>query len=475
MIDSIQTPPLPDADALVASILDSDFTSMTGRVRSASGSSIRLEGLSAAVGSVCEIRTAAGSTIRGQVIGFDGSSPVLSTIESSASTAAGDTVRVVDRRWRLRSGDALLGRVINASGQPIDGKPLPPDLSPIETDRRPPSALARPPVDEIFATGVRAIDTMLTCGRGQRLGIFAGSGVGKSTLMGMLARGCRADRIVIAMIGERGREVNEFIERSLGAEGLARSVVVVATGDETAVARVTAADTATSIAESFRDQGHNVLLLFDSVTRLAMAQREIGLAAGEPPTTRGYPPSVFSILPRMVERAGRTTTGSITAFYTVLVEGDDNNEPIADTLRGLLDGHIVLDRRLASAGHYPPIDVLESLSRLAAQIAPPEWTTSAMVARRRLAAHRRSEDLISIGAYRAGADPEVDAAIAVKPAIDSVLRQSAEQIVPLDAAAAAIAAAVGETPVVDTSAGQVEAVKSPNDRPITHPPNEPPT
>ncbi|CAN0463539.1 unnamed protein product, partial [Hapterophycus canaliculatus] len=250
----------------------------------------------------------------------------------------------------------------DAFGRPIDGKPLSEDLTRVDVSHHSPDSLSRPPIDQPMQTGVRAIDAMLTCGVGQRLGIFAGSGVGKSTLLGMITRGTNADRVVIAMVGERGREVNEFIQNALGPDGLKKSVVVVATSDRPAAQRLSAAMTATSIAEQFRDEGHNVLLLVDSVTRFAMAQRELGLAAGEPPTTRGYPPSVFNMLPQLVERAGRTEKGSITAFYTVLVEGDDNNEPIADTVRGLLDGHIMLNRKLAHRGHFPPIAITRRLS-----------------------------------------------------------------------------------------------------------------
>ena len=324
------------------------------------------------------------------------------------SLSAGDRVRLVDHSEKLRVGPSLCGRVIDAFGQPLDSKPLPQDLVLTNAQRSAPESLDRPPIDKVLETGVRAIDTMLTCGVGQRLGIFAGSGVGKSTLLGMLARRAKVDRIVIGMIGERGREVQEFIDRCLGKEGLRRSVVVVATSDRPAAQRVSAAWTATAVAESFRDAGENVLLLLDSVTRFAMAQRELGLAAGEPPTTRGYPPSVFSQLPRLVERTGRTKTGSITAFYAVLVEGDDNNEPIADTLRGLLDGHIVLNRKLAAEAHWPPIDLLASLSRLQPHVASPELLKASVEARGHLATYAKNEDLISIGAYRVGTDAKID-------------------------------------------------------------------
>jgi FliI/YscN family ATPase len=268
---------------------------------------------------------------------------------------------------------------------------------------------------------------MLTCGRGQRLGIFSGSGVGKSVMLGMMARYTSADVNVIALIGERGREVNEFLRRDLGTEGLKRSVVVVATSDEPALLRVQAAQAATAIAEYFRDQGRNVLLMMDSLTRFAMAQREIGLAAGEPPTTRGYPPSVFALLPRLVERAGLNRNGSITAFYSVLVEGDDTNEPISDTVRGLLDGHAVLSRRLAGRGHYPAVDLLESISRLMSELVAPEHLAAVMTIRELIAVHRDHEDLISIGAYQRGSNPLVDAAVALLPEIDGLLRQHVDE------------------------------------------------
>ena len=354
--------------------------------------------------------------------------------------SAGDSVRLLDTSIKLRVGPKLCGRIIDAQGRPLDGRPLPDGLVRVDAHQQPPESLDRPPIDKILQTGVRAIDTMLTCGQGQRLGIFAGSGIGKSTLMGMLARGSSADRIVIGMVGERGREVQEFIQRCLGDAGLKRSVVVVATSDTPAAQRVLAAWTATAIAESFRDRGENVLLLIDSVTRFAMAQRELGLAAGEPPTTRGYPPSVFNVLPRLVERAGRTSRGSITAFYTVLVEGDDHNEPIADALRGLLDGHIVLSRELAAEAHWPPIDVLESLSRLQPHLVEPEILKASSVARKHLSDYRRSADLISIGAYRDGSDPAIDAAIAMREPLKILMTQDSDDLTPIEKSHAALVA-----------------------------------
>ncbi len=432
-------PQLPDTQSTCEMIGKSMTHHVRGRVAGVSGETLEIEGMTAPIGAICELETGDGSRLRGRVIGFRGVRPVLAPMERLVAVSAGDSVRLIDRSAKLRVGPSLCGRVIDAFGDAIDGKPLPTDLVLVDADRSPPDSLDRPPIDTPLQTGVRAIDTMLTCGQGQRLGIFAGSGVGKSTLLGMLARGSSADRIVIGMIGERGREVQEFIHRCLGEAGLKRSVVVVATSDRPAAQRVSAAWTATAIAETFRDQGQNVLLLLDSVTRFAMAQRELGLAAGEPPTTRGYPPSVFNMLPRLVERSGRTSKGSITAFYTVLVEGDDNNEPIADTLRGLLDGHIMLNRELTSEAHWPPIDVLESLSRLQPHLINPVMTSAVAEARRHLATYRRNADLISIGAYRAGSDPKIDAAIAMREPMKMLLTQGADEIAPLDQSHAQLA------------------------------------
>jgi flagellum-specific ATP synthase len=305
----------------------------------------------------------------------------------------------------------------------VDGLPLPVLEDRILFDNAPPLAASRPRIDSILSTGVRAIDGMLTCGRGQRLGIFAGSGVGKSVTLGMIARYTDADIIVIGLIGERGRELNDFIERDLGAEGLKKSVVVVATSDEPALMRVRAPMTAMAIAEYFRDQGKNVLVMMDSLTRMAMAQREIGLEAGEPPTSKGYTPSVFAMVPKVVERAGRSKKGTITAFFSVLVEGDDHNDPIGDAVRGLLDGHIWLDRKLSTRGHYPSIDPIASISRLMPDICDPEHLKAARAMRRLLAVYLDVEDLLSIGAYRAGSNPESDHAIKMKPLIDQFLQQ----------------------------------------------------
>ena len=320
----IDLPRLPDAEVTDALIQQAVSHQVQGRVAAVAGESVEIEGMTAPIGAICELKSQDGAISRSRVIGFRGVRPILAPLERLNALSAGDSVRLIDATLKLRVGPSLCGRVIDAFGQPIDGKPLPKDLSIVDADREPPESLERPPIDTALHTGVRAIDTMLTCGQGQRLGIFAGSGVGKSTLLGMLARGSIADRIVIGMVGERGREVQEFLNRSLGEAGIARSVVVVATSDRPAAQRVSAAWTATAIAEAFRDQGENVLLLIDSITRFAMAQRELGLAAGEPPTTRGYPPSVFSLLPRLVERAGRTEGGSITALMCCKVKAACN-------------------------------------------------------------------------------------------------------------------------------------------------------
>lgn len=410
-LPSLALPKLPDAESLSNRIKASVVMKTIGRVSAVVGESIELDGITAPIGAICQIQTNLGQKLKGRVIGFRGVHPLLAPLESLKSVTAGDPVQLIENQQHLMVGEDLCGRVVDAFGEPLDGQCLPATLDCMKVEQNPPTTLERLAIDEPFETGVRVIDGLLTCGRGQRLGIFSGSGVGKSTLLGMLANGCEADRIVIAMVGERGREVKEFIDHVLGKEGLARSVVVVATSDKPAAQRVSAAWTATSIAESFRDQGHHVLLLFDSVTRFATAQRELGLAAGEPPTTRGYPPSVFQSLPRLVERAGCNEKGAITAFYTVLVEGDDHHEPIADSVRGLLDGHIVLSRDLAEASVYPPIDVLQSISRLQPKLIQNEVSEAIVSVRRYLADYRKHEDLISIGAYRKGSDPRIDGAV----------------------------------------------------------------
>ncbi|MFG0291100.1 MAG: FliI/YscN family ATPase [Rhodopirellula sp. JB044] len=431
-VPTLDPPRLPDPTATAASLRKTVLFQVRGRVASLTGDAVTVQGMTAPLGAICELLPPDAPATLARVIGFDDTRPILAPMEPITRLAAGDRVRLLSHALTLRVGQSLCGRIVDAFGRPIDGRPLSEDLMRVDVSHSAPDSLARPPIDQPLQTGVRAIDAMLTCGVGQRLGIFAGSGVGKSTLLGMITRGTNADRVVIAMVGERGREVGEFIQRTLGEEGLKKSVVVVATSDKPAAQRLSAAYTATSIAEQFRDEGHNVLLLVDSVTRFAMAQRELGLAAGEPPTTRGYPPSVFNLLPQLVERAGRTDKGSITAFYTVLVEGDDNNEPIADTVRGLLDGHIVLNRKLAHRGHFPPIDIPESVSRLQNHLVTPEIATAVLKIREHMVQYDSSEDLISIGAYRQGSDPRIDAAIAMRDPINILLRQHSDDQTPME-------------------------------------------
>jgi flagellum-specific ATP synthase len=402
-------------------------TAVTGSVAQTVGMTISAAGFPAPVGAIAEIHRDATAPLLAEVIGFRNEFTLLYPLSDLAGIRHGNRVRLRQTARWLRVGEGLLGRVIDASGRAVDGKPQPILSERVSLNRLPPHACTRPRIDRPLGTGIRAMDGLLTCGKGQRMGIFAGSGVGKSVMLGMMARYTSADVNVIALIGERGREVNEFIERDLGPEGLARSVVIVATSDEPALVRVQAASTAATIAEFFRDRGRDVLMLMDSVTRFAMAQREIGLAAGEPPATRGYPPSVFALLPKLVERAGRSPAGSITAFFTVLVEGDDPNEPVADAVRGLLDGHTWLSRSLASRGHYPAVDVLGSLSRLMTEVADEEHRRAATVVRTLLAAYRDHEDLISIGAYRRGANKLVDAAIDMQDELNGFLRQRVDQ------------------------------------------------
>jgi flagellum-specific ATP synthase len=352
---------------------------------------------------------------------------------------AGALVEAASGRLMVPVGDGLRGRVLDALGRPIDGGPSLDALPRVTTGGSPPHPLRRAMVDRQMPLGVRAIDTMLPCGRGQRMGIFAGSGVGKSSVLSMVARGTEADISVLALVGERGREVREMIEHDLGPQGLARTVVVVATSDEPALMRLQAAQTATRIAEWFRDDGRHVVLMMDSLTRYCMAQREVGLAAGEPPATRGYPPSVFSLMPRLLERAGAGERGSVTGLYTVLVEGDDMNDPIADSARSILDGHIVLSRRLATSGHFPSIDVLESVSRVASRIMTAEQTAQATEVRRLMAAYRDAKDLIEIGAYVKGANPLVDRSIQLRAATEHFLRQDVSTIAPVTQSLAALA------------------------------------
>jgi len=390
------------------------------------GLGMRVRGIDAALGELLEIGDA--PRVRAEVVAVGRDAVTALPLDTPRALRAGDPVRSTGGGMRVPLGPGLLGRVIDAAGRPIDGRgPLATDESGA-VDQPPPSPLDRARIRTPLPTSVRVLDALTPVGRGQRLGLFAGSGVGKSSLLSMIARGSDAEVSVIALVGERGREVREFLEDDLGADGLARSVVVVATADEPAVLRVRAAATATRIAESFREAGRDVVLMMDSVTRVAMAQREIGLAAGEPPATRGYPPSVFGLLARLLERAGTAERGSITGLYTVLVDGDDHNEPIADTVRSILDGHVVLDRRLADAGHFPAIDALASVSRVASRVTTREQRDLGIGLRRVLAARRQAQDLIDVGAYLPGANPLVDAAVRHETQIDAFLRQDLDDL-----------------------------------------------
>jgi flagellum-specific ATP synthase len=401
-------------------------TGLCGSVVRSSGMTVEVAGFPAPVGALVAIERQSGGPLAGEVIGFHDDRTLVYLLDEVQGLRHGNRVRLVkSSRW-IKVGGGLLGRVINARGQAIDGRPQPALVDRTSLDRPPPAPVARPRIDEPLSTGIRAIDGLLTCGKGQRMGIFSGSGVGKSITLGMMARYTAADVNVVALVGERGREVNEFIRRDLGP-ALAKTVLVVATSDEPALERVQAAFTATSVAEYFRDLGRDVLLVMDSLTRLALAQREIGLAAGEPPTTRGFPPSVFAMLPKLLERAGRAERGSITGFYSVLVEGDDPNEPIADCVRGLLDGHTWLSRKLAARGHYPAIELSDSVSRLMIDVADDEHREAARSLRELLAAYRECEDLISVGAYRRGTNPTVDRAIDLRGQIDAFLRQCVDE------------------------------------------------
>ncbi|WP_409293281.1 flagellar protein export ATPase FliI [Peribacillus sp. SCS-37] len=406
-----------------------------GRVKRVVGLMIESQGPESSVGDVCYIHTGnkgKKNKIRAEVVGFKDENVILMPYTAVSDISPGSLVETTSSPLEIKVGAELIGSVIDSLGMPLDGSSLPRGLASVPTEQDPPNPMERPPISESIDVGVRMIDSLLTVGNGQRVGIFAGGGVGKSTLLGMIARNTKADLNVIGLIGERGREVREFIERDLGPEGLRRSIVVVATSDSPALMRIKGAFTATAIAEYFRDKGLNVMLMMDSVTRVAMAQREIGLAVGEPPTTKGYTPSVFGILPRLLERTGTNVHGSITAFYTVLVDGDDMNEPIADTVRGILDGHFVLDRSLANKGQYPAINVLKSISRIMNNIADGRHVKMAERLRELLSTYINSEDLINIGAYKRGSSKEIDEAIMKYPEIISFLKQSTSEKVSKD-------------------------------------------
>jgi flagellum-specific ATP synthase len=429
-------------DTAAAALRDADLHRRHGRVKDLIGLIIEASGLEAEVGEVCTIDTGRGrSSVPAEVVGFRNGRTLLMALGEAEGIGPGARVSATGRQLSVDVSDELLGRALDGLGRPIDGGGPLGMTGPVRSRSvlaPPPDPLERPRIHERVSLGVRALDALVPCGQGQRLGIFAGSGVGKSSLLGMIARSTSASVNVICLVGERGREVREFIERDLGPEGLARSVVVVATSDQPALVRIKAAFTATTIAEHFRDKGLDVMLMMDSVTRFAMAQREVGLAIGEPPATRGYTPSVFALLPKLLERSGTARTGSITGLYTVLVDGDDMNEPIADAVRSILDGHVVLSRDLAHAGHYPAIDVLASVSRLVGEVVTPGVRAAGNDVRRLMAAYREKADLIAIGAYQQGTDPLTDAAILARNPIDGFLRQAVDAPSSADEADAAL-------------------------------------
>ena len=396
----------------------------SGRIENVVGLTIEATGLHCEIGEVCQITANGSENVMAEVIGFRNKHTLLMPLGQMQGIQPGSPVFPSGSCFRTPVGGQLLGRVLNGLGQPIDGKGPLGLVDQVPTYNDVPHPLERQNITEPLTTGIKAIDGLLTCGKGQRIGIFSGSGVGKSTLMGMIARSTSSDVSVIALVGERGREVREFIERDLGQEGLKRSVLIVSTSNEPALVRLKAAWVATAVAEYFRDRGHDVTFLMDSVTRFAMAQREIGLAIGEPPASKGYTPSVFSLLPRLLERTGAGKKGTITGFYTVLVEGDDFNEPISDHVRSILDGHIMLSRDLAARNHYPAIDVLHSVSRVMPAIISQEHLQYAGKVRRLMAAYEKARDLINIGAYVSGSDPEIDEAVRAIPAIEEFLLQS---------------------------------------------------
>jgi len=418
-------------DALKAKLASTPALRATGRVLAVTGLSLRFSMPGVRVGDVVRVKRR-GEPLACEVVRFAGGEAVAMPLGALVGVGPDDEVEATGGGFEVRASDALLGRVVDGLGRPLDGRGAIEGGALVPVDRAPEPALARRPVSRPLATGVRVLDGLLTLGEGQRIGLFAGSGVGKSTLLGAIARGTEADVVVVALVGERGREVSEFLERALGAAGRARSVVVVATSDAPAVERLRAAQVATAVAEYFRDEGKNVMLLVDSVTRVARAQREIGLAAGEPPARRGYPPSVFALLPRLLERSGQGESGSITAIYTVLVEGGDMDEPIADEVRGILDGHIVLERQIAARGHYPAVDAVNSLSRVMDQVVPAAQIQAARRVRSALALYEQKRDLIALGAYEKGSDERLDQTLSVLPELERFLCQDALLCEPIE-------------------------------------------
>jgi len=411
-----------DLDKMESRLKNINMTKSFGHVTRVIGLVIESTGPQVSIGELCMIK-GKDRDIKAEVVGFDDNKVLMMPIGEMEGIKPGAKVIATEEKLKVEVGEELLGKILDGSGNVLNGE-KPEGLKEVDVNQNPPNPLKRQRIKEPLSLGVRCIDGFLTCGKGQRLGIFAGSGVGKSTLLGMAARNTNADINVIGLIGERGREVRDFIEKDLGEEGLERSIVIAATSDQPALLRVKAANITTAIAEYFRDKGEDVLLMMDSVTRVAMALREVGLAIGEPPATRGYPPSVFAKLPKLLERTGTNETASITALYTVLVEGDDFNEPVSDTVRGILDGHISLSRELAEASHYPAVDVLSSVSRIMKDIADPKHIKAADQLKKMIAVYNQSEDLINIGAYEKGSNPKLDRAIAKIDKINNFLTQN---------------------------------------------------
>jgi len=405
-----------------------DTLERAGRVTKIVGLAVEASGPSSKIGDICEMFTLDNErSMRAEIVGFRDGQTLLMPFGSLEGIGLGSYVVYTGKALRVPVGTQFVGRILDALGNPFDDLPEPKIEAWYPAENVPPNPLTRDRITDVLPLGVKAIDSMLTVGRGQRLGIFSGSGVGKSTLLGMMARYAVADVNVIVLVGERGREVRDFIEKDLGEEGLRKSVLVIATSDQPALLRLKCAMTGTAVAEYFRDQGYKVLLLMDSLTRFAMAQREIGMASGEPPVARGFPPSVFALLPKLLERSGMSDKGSITGLYTVLVEGDDLNEPISDTVRGILDGHIVLSRAIANSNHYPPIDVLGSVSRVMPDIVTREHLGAFGTVKNMIAVYREAEDLINIGAYKQGANPEIDRSVQLHSPIQQFLKQRMDE------------------------------------------------
>jgi ATP synthase in type III secretion protein N len=420
-----------DLERVRARLSDTSTLRPLGRVTGVAGLLVRAAVPGVRVGDVLTIRRRGGPLLA-EIVGLTATEALALPHGELTGVGLDDEVEATGRALEIGVGNALRGRVLDGLGRPLDAGPPLENLRPCLVDNAPPPALGRRKVSEPLSTGVRVLDGLLTLGIGQRVGLFAGSGVGKSTLLGSIARGARADSVVVALVGERGREVGDFLENSLGKSGLERAVVVVATSDSPPLERLRAAQTATTIAEAFRDQGENVLLLVDSITRVARAQREVGLSLGEPPARRGYPPSVFALLPRLLERSGQSASGSITAIYTVLVEGGDVDEPIADEVRGILDGHIVLSRELAARGHYPAIDVPASISRVMDSVVGVEHASSARALRASLGTYAERRDLLAVGAYARGADPKLDRAVDLMPELERFAAQDAFEVAPFE-------------------------------------------